>query len=156
MAGWVKKPKHRHHLVPRFCTDRPNETHPQGAVWTRVPDLRREDTNHHHVTWIRHTNVKTWFVSRREVGQKCTIFRRIVWLRKVGWQARKESIVHTVLCARGWFARKLVNELKNKRYEQERQKLEKKETMLKDQEEKHKKEIERRMQPRTSEDFKVL
>jgi len=59
-------------------------------------------------------------------------------------------------CVRGWFARKLVGNLKIKKYDQERSKLEKKEKLLKEQEEKHKKEIERRMQPRTAEDFKVL
>jgi len=73
------------------------------------------------------------------------------------WADRREKkALYIQCCVRGWFARKLVNELKHKRYDQERQKLEKKEMMLKDQEEKHKKEIERRMQPRTQEDFKVL
>jgi len=73
------------------------------------------------------------------------------------WERRREEkALFIQCCVRGWFARKIVDQLKVRKFDLEHKKIEKKEKLLKEQEEKHKKEIERRMQPRTSEDFKVL
>jgi len=57
---------------------------------------------------------------------------------------------------RGWFARKLTNQLKQQKASLQRIKLEEEESYRKQEELNHRREIERRTHPRSKEDFQIL
>eukprot|EP00744_Colponema_vietnamica_P002489 GILI01003894.1.p1 GENE.GILI01003894.1~~GILI01003894.1.p1 ORF type:complete len:576 (+),score=101.25 GILI01003894.1:80-1807(+) len=73
------------------------------------------------------------------------------------WFAERLEKTLYIQCAiRGWFARRRAEKLKEARDERIRKIIEEEETRRREAEDKHKKEIERRMHPRTAADFELL
>lgn len=73
------------------------------------------------------------------------------------WKRQREDTTLYIQCrVRGWFARKLANSLRKLRDDKEKELVRRKEELLKQEETKHKTEIERRMHPKKFNDFEVL
>ena len=73
------------------------------------------------------------------------------------WKRQREDTTLYIQCrVRGWFARKLANSLRKLRDDKEKELIRRKEELLKQEETKHKTEIERRMHPKKLNDFEVL
>jgi hypothetical protein len=69
---------------------------------------------------------------------------------------REEAALYIQRCTRRWFAVKRRKELKAIRDENDQKILKRQEELRKEEEKKHKAEIERRMEPRSQEDFEIL
>lgn len=69
---------------------------------------------------------------------------------------RLRTVLYIQKNIRGWFARKRANSIRKARNDKENIHREKEEAFLRDEEEKHRREIERRMQPKTFKDFEIL
>ena len=66
------------------------------------------------------------------------------------WEDRRlRTVLFIQCCIRGWFARKRAKGIRKARDDKETLLRDKEQAFMKDEEEKHRREIERRMQPKT-------
>lgn len=71
-------------------------------------------------------------------------------------QRRNEAALYIQRLTRGWFARKLANKLRKQKYDKIQREIEEEENFRKNEEIRHKQEIERRRNPKTQQDFEIL
>ena len=86
-----------------------------------------------------------------EIVQPKTYFTSEEWLIE-----REKAALYIQCCTRKWFAIKRRKELKAIRDESDQKILKRQEELRREEEKKHKAEIERRMHPRSQEDFDIL
>lgn len=73
------------------------------------------------------------------------------------WDDRRwQAALYIQRLTRGWFARRLAKKLKNRKMKQFEQEMDDQNLFRKDEEVRHKEEIERRRNPKSSKDFEIL
>lgn len=71
-------------------------------------------------------------------------------------QRREEAALYIQRLTRGWFGRRRAKNLKEKKENQYKNELDMDEKRRKNEEKRHKEEIERRRNPKTQKDFEIL